>query len=520
MRQKPHLTQHSTSSSRALPGIYTLGRRPMMFLGLDLGTTNVKALAVDAHGTIVAQGVAPVTRTTTPDGGVEQDIDQIWDATRAAIREVARQVSAKDIRAIGISSQGGALQLLNAQDQPLGPVISWLDGRGKPFDRELEQQMGTEYLVAHTGHNLSSMALGQLLRLQKDSPDVLREAEAVAFVGDAIAGRLCGRRAHDATSLSIGMLYNPHLGCADPELLIRLKIHDKKLPDLISANEPAGGLLSQVAQQTGLVEGTAVSPAIHDQYAASVGAGTVDEGQVLVGTGTAWVLLATTGRLMPPIAPRTLVCPHPFDGLYGQLLSMSNGGSAVQWVLEIMGQSGLRGEELDRRLESIAPGANGLRCWPLLIDGGRSIGDMTSGGRFSGITVGHSASHLLRAVIEGLACELTRHLSWLTTADVPVNRLIVSGPAAVSSVVPQILADVTNRPVTCLSQPDMSAFGAATIARGLLEPNVDLRELASAIAPTQQTFSPGADVGLYCELVAEYQAAFEQVPKPQLGSQE
>ena len=89
-----------------------------------------------------------------------------------------------------------------------------------------------------------------------------------------------------------------------------------------------------------------------------------------------------------------------------------------------------------------------------------------------------------------------------------MKRLIVSGPAAVSSVVPQILADVTNRPVTCLSQPDMSAFGAATIARGLVEPDVALRDLASVIAPAQRTVSPGTEVGLYRDLFGEYLAAF------------
>ncbi len=482
----------------------------MMFLGIDLGTTNVKALAVDARGTIAAQGSAPVNRTTTPGGGVEQDIDQIWEATCQAIREAAGQVSSEDIRAIGISSQGGALQLLGAVGEPLGPVISWLDSRGRRFDRDFEQRMGEEYLVAHTGHNVSSMTVGQLLRLGEESPEMLEAAAGVGFVGDLIVGRLCGRRAHDPTSLSIGMLYNPRLGSADPQLLELLKIDDKRLPELVPADAPAGGLLPEAAERTGLVAGIPVSPAIHDQYAASVGAGAVNEGDVLVGTGTAWVLLATTARLMPPIAPRTFVCSHPFEGLYGQMLSMSNGGSAVQWVLEVTGQAPLRGDGLDERLASVAPGADGLRCWPLLLGGRRGAGDVPPGGIFSGITLGHSASHLLRAVVEGLACELARHLGWLTAAGVAVRRLVVSGPAVGSAVVPQILADVTGLAVACLNQPDMSAFGAATIARRLAEPGADLRQLASAITPAQRTVRPGVDTAVFRRLLAEYVAAFDR----------
>jgi xylulokinase len=479
----------------------------MTFLGLDLGTTNAKALIVGLEGAILARGSAPVRRSTKPDGGVEQDLDQIWDATCAAIGAAAGQSPADQIEAVGISSQGGALQLLSAQDEPMGRVISWLDGRGKRFDREFEQRMGQEYLVAHTGHNLSTIALGQLLRLRQESPELLAAAAKVGFVGDIIVGRLCGRRAHDPTSLSIGMLYNPRLGRADPDLLKLLQIDDKELPDLVPATTAAGGLEGDIARRTGMAAGIPVSPAIHDQYAASVGAGRVDAGDVMVGTGTAWVLLATLERLQPPIAPRTFVCPHPFKGLYGQLLSMGNGGSALQWALEITGQSGLRGRELDDRLGSVAPGADALRCWPLLTEGPEATGDWP-GGSFSGITLGHSANHMLRAVIEGLACELARHLNWFTAAGTPVGRLVVSGPAAVSSVVPRILADVTNRPVTCLSQPDMSAWGAATIARALVEPDADLPALAAAIAPSQRTVAPGVDVGLYRDLLTEYLAAF------------
>ena len=122
-----------------------------MFLGLDLGTTNTKALVVDPAGSIVAEGSAPVARVSTPEGGVEQDIDQIWEATCQALREAVSQLPGAAIRAVGISSQGGALQLLDGQSRPLGPVISWLDSRGKPYDRELEDELGEEYLAAHIG---------------------------------------------------------------------------------------------------------------------------------------------------------------------------------------------------------------------------------------------------------------------------------------------------------------------------------------------------------------------------------
>ena len=147
-----------------------------MFLGLDLGTSNVKVLIVAPDGSVAAEGSAPLARSTTPGGGVEQDIDQIWDATCQAVAQAVRQTDGRPVQALGVSSQGGALQLLDAHQQPLGRVISWLDPRGAPFDRQLEEQLGEAYLVAHTGCNLSAMTLGQLLRLRQHSPELLDAA--------------------------------------------------------------------------------------------------------------------------------------------------------------------------------------------------------------------------------------------------------------------------------------------------------------------------------------------------------
>jgi sugar (pentulose or hexulose) kinase len=113
-----------------------------MYLGCDLGTTNVKAVVTDGAGRAVAAGSAPVDRFSTPDGGIEQDIEQIWSATCAAIRQALGGIDAPAIQAVGISSQGGALQLLDAAGQPVGRVISWLDGRGRPFDLKFTEELG------------------------------------------------------------------------------------------------------------------------------------------------------------------------------------------------------------------------------------------------------------------------------------------------------------------------------------------------------------------------------------------
>jgi len=202
-----------------------------------------------------------------------------------------------EIQAIGISSQGGALQLLDADGQPIGSVISWLDARGRPFDDQITAALGEEFLAEHIGRRRSAMTGGQILRLRQQVPELLEMPNKIGFVGDVIVGRLCGRRAHDATSLSIAPLLNPSLGRADPEWLEYLGIREEQLPELLPITAPAGPLGAEPARQTGLPEGIPVSAAIHDQYAAAIGSGSVGEGDICLGTGTAWVLVANTGNL-------------------------------------------------------------------------------------------------------------------------------------------------------------------------------------------------------------------------------
>ena len=474
-----------------------------MFLGIDLGTTNIKAIVVDSDGQVVASGSAPAEIFHLDDGGVEQDIEQIFSATLAAIKQATGSGLGNRIQAIGVSSQGGAMQIQAKDGTPCGRVIGWMDGRGKPYDAKLTAELGSDWFAAHIGHGVSGIAPGQLLRLRKEK--LLPGAFRVGFVGDIIVSRLCGRAAHDATSLSLGMLYNPSLGQADPELLEKIGLAESQLPELLNASAPAGGLLGDVAKQTSLPAGIPVSAAIHDQYAAALGCGAVNAGDVMFGAGTAWVLLAVTDKLTGPAVNSAIECRHVVDGLFGQILSMVNGGSSLSWVLKTLGLENLDSSQLDEIIQSVLPGCDGLAFWPLLVPGDREGLAEGATGQLTGLRLSHTRAHIVRAVVEGLACELTRHLKILAKAGLGVKRLIMAGHAAGSSVTPQIIADVSALPVVCVQAPAVSAIGAAIVARGLAEPGKSILELTNSSASPRRTVEPSADnVALYRSLLERY----------------
>ncbi|MFH0879454.1 MAG: FGGY-family carbohydrate kinase [Lentisphaerota bacterium] len=487
-----------------------------MYLGLDLGTTNVKALLVTGDGRIACRGSAPIQLIHTAEGGVEQDIEEIRLATLNAIRQAGVDGMLHNVSAVGVSSQGGAMQMLNPAGFPVGRVISWLDGRGRPYNAAITQELGREWFARHTGHSTGGTAVGQLMRLHAERPSSVSDPNRIGFVGDVIVGMLCGRRAHDATSLSIASLYNPYTGSADPGILDKLGINESQLPDLVSAKQPAGMLRSETAMETGLSQGIPVSVAIHDQYASALGSGVTHPDDVMFGAGTAWVLLAVTNRLAAPIVNGAFVCQHIIEDLYGQMLSMGNGGAAFGWIRELMGLSCSSQTELDMIMGRVAPGSEGVRFWPLLATGGGAGLAPATHGRLAGLQSFHRAEHILRAAVEGLSLELARYLNLMTEGGLVARRIVMTGGAAKSTVTPQIIADATGVPVVCKTGSDMSALGAAIVARSLVEPKAYLTDLVEAMTPPANVVEPGPDCAFYRVLFKEYVVSLPAAPKREI----
>jgi len=475
-----------------------------MFVGLDLGTTKIKALLVEPDGHVVARASAGVELFHVGDGGVEQNMEDIWTATLSALGQLSSRAEVSGVRAVGVSAQGGALQICDADYRPVGRVISWLDGRCEPYKAQLTRELGPDWFARRIGHGASGYVGAQLLRLREVSPGLLDPPHRIGFVGDVITGRLCGRAAHDATSLSIATLFNPWLRTADPEFLDRLRIAEGRLPDLLAPSATAGGLRHEVAEKTRLPAGIPVSPAVHDQYAAALGAGALHAGDVMFGAGTAWVLLAAVDRLTEPVIDNAFVCTHLAEGMYGQMLSLANGGSSFSWAKDLLGLDRRTVGDMDVMLDSVSPGSDGMRFWPLLVPQGAAGLARGTAGRLSGLRLSHKAAHIMRAVVEGLALELARYLRFFMDRGLAVKRLVMTGGAAGSSVTPQIVSDVSGLPLTCTAESEMSALGAAVIARALVEESADLVSLSEEMAAGVRVCEPGRNAVLYREMFHEY----------------
>jgi sugar (pentulose or hexulose) kinase len=347
------------------------------------------------------------------------------------------------------------------------------------------------------------VAIGQLLRLREQSPQDWGRAASVGFVGDVVVQRLCGRRAHHATSLSIALLYNPYLRSADPELLAMLGVRESQLPEILPAMQAAGGLLAEISAAASLPIGIPVSAAVHDQYAAALGSGACQTGDVNFGSGTAWVLLATTDHLDYLPEAEAFACDHAIKGRYGQLFSLGNVGAVFEWALRATNMAGRSPEEIDSAMLTAAAGCGGLRCWPHVSWPGSSLSEK-SRERLAELGRTLEPGRILRAVVEGLALELTRQLVALRDSGFAIRRLVMAGKASASRATPQIIADVTGLPVAIAGEGETSALGAAVLGRGLIDCDMGLDRLSAEMTRILRLIQPGPDRPAYQEMFAEY----------------
>ena len=173
----------------------------------------------------------------------------------------------------------------------------------------------------------------------------------------------------------------------------------------------------------------------------------------------------------------------------------------------LVGRVAFSPQEVDAAVATVPAGSEGLCFWPLLATGAAST-ETICADRLDGIGLGHSGPHLVRAVMEGLGCELARYLGLCGVGGLSVDRLVLSGSAAGSTVTSQIIADLTGRPVQCSNHPAASAWGAAVLARAMIEPQSALDQLAAAWATESRDVQPGPNRDLYASLLARYQEPF------------
>ena len=481
-----------------------------LLLGLDVGTTATKALLIDVKGKTVASASYTYGLITPHKDWVEQDPEELWRGVIITIRKVLEHVKPEDkILALSLSTQGGTTIPVDANYQPVGNAISWMDHRANKQAEQMRNTLGESRMYEVTGWDIyDGLPLLHILWLRQNAPDIFKSAKHFLFVNDFIIYRLTGQTCMDPSNAGITQLFNIASGQWDDGMLNIAGIS----PDQLSPVHESGFVVGNVKanRETGLSESTVVVNGAHDQYCAALGSGVIDTGDVMLSCGTAWVILGVMDQLRLDPKRRLSVSPHVIPNRWGALRSMGAVGACMEWFLDniwIPKDRQTQYDELNKCADKVPAGSKGLIFLPS--SGGYGHG---ANGGFIGLSIEHSRDDMARAVMEGIVFDLRWTLEEVHEAGITSKVLRMVGGAASSSVWTQIVTDITHIPVVLPSVTQSASYGAAILAgigSGIFS---SPSKAYQSLSGEEKLIEPDADnTNKYDRLFHIYKYTFQQI---------
>ncbi|MDF2626204.1 MAG: carbohydrate kinase [Symbiobacteriaceae bacterium] len=443
-------------------------------IGLDIGTTNTKALAIDDQGRVAARhSVKTPVRFVAPDCA-EHDPDALWNAAAACCRGVVEALGgAGEIVGVAAASVAEEGVLLNRQGEALGPAIAWFDQRTAPQAARWAQSFGPWETYSITGLLPDPIySLHKLNWIRENQPEQFRQAETWLCIADYISFRLGGARAMSHSLASHTMALDLERLEWSREILAAADLPIDLFPPLVASGTVLGGVSPQAARETGLTPGTPVLAGGHDHICAALAAGAWEPGAILDSGGSVEALLV--GLPKPAMTPASFAArihfgAHTARGRYYAGTAMTS-GRVMDWVRSrFFAACGTEAEAyraMTREALASEPGARGLFLLPHLAEVAFNRRDSQGRGAVLGWRLHHTRGDIARAAFEGLAFELRALLATLEGALglAPGSRLVATGGMASSPELLHLKASILDRQVHLPENTELTALGAAMLA--------------------------------------------------------
>ncbi|TSD87603.1 carbohydrate kinase [Mycobacterium sp. KBS0706] len=498
-----------------------------VLIGLDSGTSVVKAVAFDLEGTPVEHAARPNTTIPVDGAGMEQEFDRTWDDAALVLRELAAKLAARGLRVAGIAvtGQGDGTWLIDRDGDPVGRAMLWHDGRSGPIVAELHKSGTAKAVQRFTGTMLNmSNQSGQLLWLKRHRPEALARAATAFHCKDWLYFRMTGERVTDVSegTFTFGD-YRSREYAPEVQELFDLKDEARLLPPMVDGVRQNSALTPQAAIATGLPAGTPVVLAPVDLLCGALGSGLYDpEGRA------GFTVLGSTGAHMRLVfgADRVTLgdevgytMPFVVPGSYVSMVSNMAATLNIDWlcgvVEEVAAAAGAtlpKRSDLIRLLDAKAAAARPGRLLyhPFIAEAGERGPFVDSAARASviGLSGSAGAGDLLRAIYESLG--FASRDCYEAVGGTPAE-IRLAGGAARSATVRGILAAATDAPVRLVKREEVGAAGAAMVAAlslGIL-PDIDAA-CARWVTPllAEAEMPDPALVAQYDRLFPQYRASY------------
>jgi xylulokinase len=432
-----------------------------MYMGIDIGTSAVKAAVIDATGSVVDQASSPLTVSRPHPLWSEQDPADWWSAANNAVSDL-RLPLRRGVRAIGLSGQMHGATLLDKNHQALRPAILWNDGRSALQCAELEQSI-PEMLKITGNRAMPGFTAPKLLWVRRHEPEIFERTAMVLLPKDYVRLRLTGDTASDMSD-SAGTLW---LDVArrrwSPEMLAATGLDDKHMPALFEGNEITGRLRADLAEAWGMAQVPVVAGG-GDNAAGAIGVGVVRPGDAFLSLGTSGVLFLANGGYHPNPAGGVHTFCHAVPKHWHQMSVILSAASCVDWAARLCGVADAAAlyalaEAADRpaTTEIFLPYLSGERT---------PHNDPNAQGVLFGLTHESSPACIAQAVLEGVAFAFRDGMDALLTSPTAIESIAVIGGGARLRSWGKILSSVLRRPLIYRDGGTVGpAYGAARLAR-------------------------------------------------------
>lgn len=457
------------------------------YLGIDVGTSAVKAIVVDGRQAVLAETDVPLQISRPQELWSEQDPEAWWQAVQAAIGQIRAQAPSAlaDIRGIGLSGQMHGAVLLGDRDQPLRPAILWNDGRSFREAQELgakhpglSRTMGVIPMPGFTAP--------KLLWLMRQEPATFRAVRKVLLPKDYIRLKLTGSCVTEMSDAAGTWWLDEAARDWSDEALAATGLDRSHMPELVEGSHPSGMLRPEIAQQWGLRSDVVVAGGGGDAAAGAIGLGAIEDGSAFISLGTSGQLFVTTKSFSP--APEALVhsfC-HAVPDRWFQMAAMLNGASCLAWAAGLLhADIG----ELLRETEAAYRKPSNVLFLPYLAGERTPHNNPYARGVFFGLSPETRRADLIQAVLEGVAFSFADAKQCLERAGTPLTYAGLIGGGSRSPFWTKILANVLNVQLLRYEGSDKGpAFGAARLAR--LATTGEAPDVVCTAPPIVETVEP------------------------------
>lgn len=438
-----------------------------MFLGIDLGTSEVKALLLDEHGGIVGTAGGRLSLSTPQPLWSEQHPADWWQAAQAAIDELRADHPAAftAVRAIGLSGQMHGAVLLDDSDAILRPAILWNDGRSHAECAELTAAAPRLHAIAG---NLAmpGFTAPKLLWVRRHEPAVFARVASVLLPKDWLRLQLTGDKVSDPSDAAGTLWLDVARRDWSDELLAACGLSRRQMPRLVESNQPSGVLRPDLARAWGLGPEVIVAGGAGDNAASAIGIGATQAGDGFLSLGTSGVLFVVNDRFAPNPDSAVHAFCHALPGRWHQMSVMLSAASCLRWFSQLTGSDeATLLAELARDDSAVNRQARAPLFLPYLAGERTPHNDPFAPGVFHGLTMQTTRSDCTYAVLEGVAFGLADGLDALRAAGTQVHQLSLVGGGSRSHVWAQLIADILRVDVALHTGSEAGgALGAARLA--------------------------------------------------------